>query len=67
MEHIFGAAFVCPDVRVANKLIFDYGVGNLAVTLEGDKVNRSGELSGGGTGIALVLPRPRQMPSLLLH
>ncbi len=47
MEFIFGGAFVCTDVEVANKLIFKACVGHLAVTLEGDKVNRSGELSGG--------------------
>ena len=47
MEFILGGVFVCTDVRVANRLIFEHKVGHLAVTLEGDKVNKSGELSGG--------------------
>jgi len=47
IEHIFGSVFVCTNVDVAKKLIFEHRIGNLAVTLEGDKINKSGELSGG--------------------
>lgn len=62
MEHILGGAFVCSSVDVAKELIFRHGVGHLAVTLDGDKINKSGELSGGAppsggsllTGVAAV-------------
>lgn len=47
IEFILGGVLVCTDLNVANKLAFDRNVAKLCVTLEGDKVNPSGELSGG--------------------
>ncbi len=47
MEFIFGGIFVCANIKLANELIFRHKIGHMAVTLEGDKVNKSGELSGG--------------------
>jgi len=47
MDHIFGGVFVCTNVDVAKRLIFQHGIGNMAVTLDGDKISKSGELSGG--------------------
>merc|ERR1712008_150338 len=47
MNHIFGNVLVCSDLDVANKVAFDPQIKKLCVTLDGDKVNPSGELSGG--------------------
>lgn len=47
MEHILGGVLVCTSLDVANKLAFDRSVGKMCVTLDGDKVNPAGELSGG--------------------
>ena len=48
MAFEIGNILVCKDLDVANKVAFDKGVKNiLCVTLQGDKVNPSGELSGG--------------------
>jgi structural maintenance of chromosome 2 len=58
MEFIFGSVLVCSDLNVANKLAFDRSVGKMCVTLQGDKVNPAGELSGGA---------PSSGGSLLTH
>lgn len=47
MNHILGGVLVCSNLDVANKVAFDRSVGKVCVTLDGDKVNPSGELSGG--------------------
>lgn len=47
MEYIFGSVLVCSDLDVANKLAFSPSVSKMCVTLDGDKVNPGGELSGG--------------------
>lgn len=58
MNHIFGGVLVCTDLDVANKVAFNPQVGKLCVTLDGDKVNPSGELSGGA---------PSKSGSMLTH
>ncbi len=50
-----GNVLVCSNLDVANRLAFDKNVGKLCVTLEGDKVNPSGELSGGNAITLLVM------------
>ena len=47
MNHIFGGVLVCSDLDTANTVAFNPQIRSLCVTLEGDKVNPSGELSGG--------------------
>ncbi|XP_059091946.1 structural maintenance of chromosomes protein 2-like [Tigriopus californicus] len=58
MEHILGGVLVCTSLDVANKLAFDRSVGKMCVTLDGDKVNPAGELSGGA---------PSSSGSMLTH
>ena len=49
IEFVFGSVFVCANLDAANALAFnsDRSVSKLCVTLQGDKVNPGGELSGG--------------------
>ena len=47
MAHIFGNILVCSDLNVAKKVAYHNGVKCLCVTLDGDKVNPTGEMSGG--------------------
>ena len=47
MDFIFGSTLVCDNIDTANKLAFNKSVAKMCVTLEGDKVNPGGELSGG--------------------
>ena len=47
---MFGRVFVCSNLDVANALAFntsDRSVNKMCVTIQGDKVNPGGELSGG--------------------
>ena len=46
IQFVLGGVLVCSDLEVANKVAFS-NVRRLCVTLDGDKVNPSGELSGG--------------------
>ena len=47
MNFIFGGVLICADNDIATKVAFDPQVQTICVTLDGDKVNPSGELSGG--------------------
>ena len=50
IEFVFGRVFVCSNLDVANALAFntsDRSVNKMCVTIQGDKVNPGGELSGG--------------------
>ncbi len=47
MNHVFGNCLVCTDLDTANKVAFHPDVRKICITLDGDKVNPSGELSGG--------------------
>jgi len=47
MAHILGGVLVCSDIDVAKKVAYHDGVRTLCVTMDGDRVNPSGELSGG--------------------
>ena len=46
IQYVLGGVLVCSDLEVANKVAFS-NVRRLCVTLDGDKVNPTGELSGG--------------------
>ena len=46
IQYVLGGVMICSDLNVANKVAFSQ-VRRLCVTLDGDKVNPSGELSGG--------------------
>jgi len=47
MAYIMGNVLICSDIHVAKKVAYDPRVQCLCVTLDGDKVNPSGEMSGG--------------------
>ena len=47
MNFLFGGFFVCSDLETANKVAFDPKIKTRCVTLDGDKADPSGELSGG--------------------
>jgi len=47
MTHLCGRVLICRDLDIATKVAYDRQVMTLCVTLEGDKVNPSGEMSGG--------------------
>ena len=50
LEFVLGGMFICSNLRVANELAYNKKnrqVNRLCITLDGDKVNPSGELSGG--------------------
>ena len=47
MNFVLGGVLICSDLNVANKVAFNPQVSRLCVTMDGDKVNPSGELSGG--------------------
>ena len=42
-----GGVLICSDLNVANKVAYNPNVQRLCVTLDGDKVNPTGEMSGG--------------------
>ena len=47
IQFILGGALVCSDINVAKKVAFHPQVRRLCVTMDGDKVNPGGEMSGG--------------------
>ena len=47
IQYVLGGILICSDINVAKKVAFLPQVQRLCVTLDGDKVNPSGELSGG--------------------
>ncbi|KAG1673906.1 Structural maintenance of chromosomes protein 2 [Nymphon striatum] len=47
MEYVFGSSFVCSNMDSAMKVTFDKSIMTPSVTLEGDKMDPSGTLTGG--------------------
>merc|ERR1712141_724920 len=47
IRYALGGVMICSDLNVANKVAYNPNVQRLCVTLDGDKVNPTGEMSGG--------------------
>ena len=47
VQYVLGNVLVCSDINVANKVAFHPQIQKLCVTMDGDKVSPSGDMSGG--------------------